>query len=77
MPILKQNKTPHFILKGRNLIKSLSGFVEVLMLSYGPSVYVIWKSWRKTLLILGPHSSCKDSLKSHKAAHFSHDFLPC
>lgn len=52
MPILKtrQNKTPHFIFRGRNLIKSLSGFVETLMLSCGPSVYVFGRVGEKHFL---------------------------
>lgn len=52
MPILKTRpkKTPHFIFRGRNLIKSLSGFVEALMLSCGPPVYVFGRVGEKHFL---------------------------
>lgn len=54
MPTLKRRqnkkKTPHFIFRGRNLIKSLSGFVEALMLSCGPSVYVFGRVGEKHFL---------------------------
>lgn len=53
MPTLKRRqnkkKTPHFIFRGRNL-KSLSGFVEALMLSCGPSVYVFGRVGEKHFL---------------------------